>query len=49
MGAKGVGLLVVGASSACSSAGFSLKGLLIAVAAGAAGFFLPDLLLYNSA
>ena len=28
--------------------GFSVKGLLFAAAAGAAGFFLPDLLLYNA-
>ena len=27
--------------------GFNVRGLLVAVAAGAAGFFLPDLLVYN--
>src|SRR6478609_4296497 len=47
MGAKGLGL-VIGVVLALLIVGFSLKGLLIAVAAGAAGFFLPDLLLYNA-
>ena len=47
MGAKGLGL-VIGAILALLIVGFSVKGLLIAVAAGAVGFFLPDLLLYNA-
>ncbi len=47
MGAKGLGL-VIGAILALLIAGFSVKGLLIAVAAGAVGFFVPDLLLYNA-
>src|SRR5579885_299050 len=46
MGTKGVGLLV-GAVLGLAFGGVSLKGLLIAAAAGAAGFFLPDLLLMN--
>lgn len=46
MGTKGVGLLV-GAVLGMALGGVSLKGLLIAAAAGAAGFFLPDLLLMN--
>ncbi len=47
MGAKGLGL-VIGAILALLIMGFSVKGLIIAVAAGAVGFFLPDLLLYNA-
>ena len=47
MGAKGLGL-VIGAILALLIVGFSVKGLLIAAAAGAVGFFLPDLLLYNA-
>ncbi len=46
MGAKGVGLLV-GAVLGLAFGQFSLKGLLIATAAAAAGFYLPDLLLMN--
>lgn len=46
MGTKGVGLLV-GAVLGLAFGGVSLKGLLIGAAAGAAGFFLPDLLLMN--
>ncbi len=47
MGAKGLGL-VTGVVPSLVLAGFDLSGLLIAAAAGAAGFFLPDLLLYNA-
>jgi tight adherence protein C len=46
MGAKGLGL-VIGVVIALLVMGFSAKGLLVAAAAGAAGFFLPDLLIYN--
>lgn len=46
MAAKSV-LMVVFAFLAILLMGLGLKGLLIAVAAGAAGFFLPDLLVYN--
>jgi tight adherence protein C len=47
MGAKGLGLLT-GVVLSLLLLGFGLKGILIAAAAGLAGFFLPDLLLYNS-
>lgn len=47
MGAKGLGL-IVGALLVLLLLGFDLKALLIALAAGAAGFFLPDLLVYNA-
>ena len=47
MGAKGLGM-VVGVVLALLVLGFNLRGLLVAVAAGAAGFFLPDLILYNT-
>ncbi len=47
MGAKGLGL-VIGTILALLIVGFSVKGLIIAAAAGAVGFFLPDLLLYNA-
>jgi tight adherence protein C len=47
MGAKGLGL-IVGALLVLLLMGFDLKALLIALAAGAAGFFLPDLLVYNA-
>jgi tight adherence protein C len=47
LGAKGIGLLV-GAVLGLALGGFSPKGLLIALAAAAAGFFLPDLLLMNA-
>ena len=46
MGVKGIGL-VMGAVLALVILGFSLTGILGAVAFGAAGFFLPDLLVYN--
>lgn len=46
MGAKGLGLLVAPVL-ALLVLGFSVVGLLVAVAAGAAFFFLPDLLVYN--
>jgi tight adherence protein C len=46
MGGKGVGLLV-GAVLGLAFGGFSVRGVVIAAAAGAAGFFLPDLLLMN--
>jgi tight adherence protein C len=47
MGAKGLGL-VIGVILALLIVGFSVKGLVIAAAAGAVGFFMPDLLLYNA-
>lgn len=46
MGGKGAGLLI-GAVLGLVFGGFSLKGGLIALAAAAAGFYLPDLLLIN--
>lgn len=46
MGGKGAGLLI-GAVLGLLFGGFSLKGLLITLAAGAVGFYLPDLLLMN--
>jgi tight adherence protein C len=46
MGAKGGGLLL-GAVLGLTFGGPSVKGVLIAVAAAAAGFFLPDLLVLN--
>jgi tight adherence protein C len=47
MGAKGAGL-VVGALIGLFFGELSLRGLLFAAAGGAAGFYLPDLLLYNA-
>jgi tight adherence protein C len=47
MGAKGLGL-VIGVVLALLLMGLDLRGLLLACAAGAGGFFLPDLLLYNA-
>ncbi|WP_240917535.1 type II secretion system F family protein [Phycicoccus sp. HDW14] len=47
MGAKGLGL-IVGFVLVLVLMGFELKALLIAMVAGAAGFFLPDLLVYNA-
>jgi tight adherence protein C len=47
MGAKGVGLLV-GAVVGLVLGGFGIKSVLFAVVGGAAGFFLPDLLLMNA-
>jgi tight adherence protein C len=47
MGAKGVALLL-GAVLGLAFGGLSVKGILIAVAAAAVGFFLPDLLLMNA-
>ncbi|GAA4109683.1 hypothetical protein GCM10022415_02990 [Knoellia locipacati] len=47
-GAKGVGLLG-GAALGLLFGGLSLLGLLAAAGLGAAAFFLPDLLIYNSA
>jgi tight adherence protein C len=49
MGVKGAGLLVGGMLGLLLGGGFTAKGLLITIAAAAAGFFLPDLLLYNVA
>ncbi|KRE57179.1 secretion system protein TadC [Phycicoccus sp. Soil748] len=46
MGGKGAGLLI-GAVLGLAFGGFSPKGLLIALGAAAAGFYLPDLLLMN--
>lgn len=47
MGAKGLCMLIF-VVVALLIMGFSLPGLLVAVAAGAAGFWLPDLLVYNA-
>ncbi len=47
MGAKGLGLLV-GVVVVLLLLGFTLTGLLLAAAAGAFGFFIPDILLYNA-
>ena len=47
MGAKGLALLV-GPLVALLVAGLSIKGVLIALAAGAIGFFIPDLLVYTA-
>lgn len=47
MGAKGVGL-IVGVIFGLAFFGFSFTGLLVAGGAGLAGFFIPDLLLYNA-
>jgi len=49
MGAKGAGLLLGGVLGLLLGGGFTAKGLLIAVAAAVVGFFLPDLLLHNTA
>ena len=49
LGAKGAVLLLGGVLGLLFGGGFTPKGLLISVAAAAAGFFLPDLLLYNVA
>ena len=49
MGAKGAALVVCGVLGVFLGGGFAPKGLLIMVVAGAVGFFLPDLLLYNLA
>jgi tight adherence protein C len=46
MGAKGLGL-IVGVTLTLLLFGFSITSLFVAALAGAAGFFLPDLLLYN--
>lgn len=47
MGVKGLGL-VAGAILALVVLGFGFRGLIVAAAAAAAGFFLPDLLVYNA-
>jgi tight adherence protein C len=47
MGAKGAGLLVL-ALLGLLFGGLGLRGLLYAAAGGAFGFFLPDILLYNT-
>jgi tight adherence protein C len=47
MGAKGAGLISL-ALIGLVFGGFSVKGLLFAAIGGALGFFLPDLLLYNT-
>ena len=49
MGAKGASLLAGGLLGLLFGGGLTPKGLLIALAAAAGGFFLPDLLLYNIA
>lgn len=47
LGAKGVGL-IVGALLGLFFGGFTLNGLLYALLGAVAGFFLPDLLVYNA-
>jgi tight adherence protein C len=47
MGAKGLGL-VIGGVLPLLLLGFTFRGFLVACAGAAAGFFLPDLLLYNA-
>lgn len=49
MGAKGACLLLGGVLGFLYGGGFSLKGVLIGVALAAVLFFLPDLLIYNTA
>ena len=49
MGAKGASLLTGAGLGLLLGGGLTAKGLLIAIAAAAIGFFLPDLLLYNIA
>ena len=49
LGAKGTSLLIGGLLGLFFGGGLTAKGLLIMIAAGAGGFFLPDLLLYNVA
>jgi tight adherence protein C len=44
---KGAALLILAALGFVFGGGISPKGLLVAGGAGAAGFFLPDLLIYN--
>ena len=48
MGAKGVALLVGAVLGLVLGGGLSIRGFLIALAAAAVGFFLPDLLLLNA-
>lgn len=48
MGAKGLGL-IVGALLGVLLLGISVRGILLALALAAFGFFLPDLLVYNGA
>jgi len=45
---KGIGLLGLGAAGALLRAGHGVSMLLFAVVAGAVGFWLPDLLVYNA-
>src|SRR4051794_27644485 len=47
MGAKGL-CLVIGVVLPLLFLGFNIRGLVVAALAGSAGFFLPDLLLYNA-
>ena len=49
MGAKGAALMVFAVLGLLFGGGFTPKGFLVAITAAAAGFFLPDLLLYNIA
>jgi tight adherence protein C len=49
MGVKGATLLLGAALGMLLGGGLTAKGLMITVGAAAAGFFLPDLLLYNLA
>lgn len=48
LGAKGAALILLALLGLLLGGGLSLTGLLVAAAGGAAGFFLPDLLLYNA-
>ena len=48
MGVKGAAMLLLGALGFLLFGGLSVKGILLAVVLGAAGFFLPDLLIYNA-
>ncbi len=47
LGVKGAALLVLGLLGLLLGGGLTPVGLLVAAGAGAAGFFLPDLLVYN--
>ena len=48
LGAKGLALIVLAVFGLAVGGGLSLQGLLFAAVAGAFGFFVPDLLLYNA-
>lgn len=48
LGAKGIGLVSGAVLGLLLGGGLSLRGFLVAAAAAAAGFYLPDLLVYNA-